>query len=164
MARTDMVVLEGDQQRLTQVLDALRDESNARLAFLLDKNGQHIACSGSLDGVDPTALASLTAGNVAATEGLAALVGEDEFPSLFHEGREENLFISVVSRRVILLLAFDEHSSLGLVRLRVNQRAPELKTVVDEMLERVASGASAASAPAAVLGEITDEDIEALFG
>ena len=39
------------------------------------------------------ALASLTAGNVAATDGLARLIGEKEFSILFHEGERDNIHI-----------------------------------------------------------------------
>ena len=51
-------------------------------------------------------LASLTAGNVAATEGLAQLIGEHGFSALLHEGKNENLHVSVVSTKVILLVIF----------------------------------------------------------
>ena len=83
MASPDLVILEQDHARFVQILDRLRQESNAKLTFLIDKNGQQLARSGELDGVDPTSLASLTAGNVAATDGLAQLIGEREFSILF---------------------------------------------------------------------------------
>ena len=164
MARTDMVVLEQDYTRFSAILHELRAEANARFVFLMDKNGQQIASDGQLEDVDPTALASLTAGNVAATEGLAQLIGENEFSALLHEGKNENLHVSVVSTKVILLVIFNEHSSLGLVRLRVQQFTPKLARIVDEMLNRDADSADPIGAAAAAFSEITDEDIDALFG
>jgi hypothetical protein len=88
MSMSDFVILEGDYASFTKILEKLGRDSNAKLVFLLDKNGQQIASSGDLDDIDPTSLASLTAGNVAATEGLAQLVGEQEFSILFHEGQK----------------------------------------------------------------------------
>jgi predicted regulator of Ras-like GTPase activity (Roadblock/LC7/MglB family) len=164
MSGPTTVIFENDHARFVAVLERLRSESSSKFAFLLDKNGQQIASSGDLDGTDPTALASLTAGNVAATEGLAQLIGESEFSSLFHEGVEDSLLISLVSNKVILLVIFDEHSSLGLVRLRVKQRLSELETIVSEMNSRAKVPAPSAAAASADLGEITDEDIDALFG
>ncbi len=158
-----MVVLEQDYTRFSAILQELRAEANARFVFLLDKSGQQIAAAGDLDQVDPTSLASLTAGNVAATEGVAQLVGEDGFMTLFHEGKRDSLHISVVADRIILLVVFDVRSSLGLVRLRVEQCMPELATIATEMLGR-ADTDPAAAAQAAGLGEITDADIDALFG
>jgi len=164
MTSPTTVIYESDHARFVTVLDRLRRDSSSKFAFLLDKNGQQIATSGELDGTDATALASLTAGNVAATEGLAQLIGESAFSSLFHEGVEDSLLISLVSNKVILLMIFDEHSSLGLVRLRVKQRMGELEQVVGMMNSRSKAPAPSAAAAAADLGEITDEDIDALFG
>ncbi len=158
-----MIVLEADHSRFVSILDRLRSEANSRFVFLMDKNGQSIASSGDLSDADPTALASLAAGNVAATEGLAELIGENKFSTLFHEGRSESLHISLIANKVILLVIFDEHSSLGLVRLRVQQRSPELESAVDEMMARMEQSA-AAPVSSAALTEITDEDIDALFG
>ena len=162
MARTGLVILEEDHASFVAVLEELREEANARFVFLLDKNGQQIARSGDLRDCDPTGLASLAAGNVAATEGLAQLIGETEFSTLFHEGEQDSLHISLISNKIILLLMFDEHSSLGLVRLRVKQHGNQLARIVQVVLSRDNGGVAAMTA--AALGDITDEDIDALFG
>jgi predicted regulator of Ras-like GTPase activity (Roadblock/LC7/MglB family) len=162
VARTGLVILEEDHASFVTVLETLKTEANARFVFLLDKNGQQIARIGDLQQADPTALASLTAGNVAATEGLASLIGETEFSTLFHEGSKDSLHISLISNKIILLIIFDEHSSLGLVRLRVKQRANDLAGIIQTVLTRDNGGADAL--PTASLAEITDEDIDALFG
>ena len=160
MAAATIIVTEQDHARFLSVLEHLDRDTNAKFVFLLDKTGQQIASAGELDEVDPTSLASLTAGNVAATEGVAQLVGEPGFTTLFHEGRRDNLHISVVANRVILLVVFDERSSLGLVRLRVGQHLDSLTEIVRDMMTRCESvGASALG-----LGEITDADLDALFG
>ena len=164
MTSPTTVVLENDHHRFVSVLDCLRQEANSKFAFLVDKSGQQIASSGELDAADPTALASLVAGNVAATEGLAQLIGEDEFSTLFHEGQKDSLHISLISDRIILLVIFDEHSSLGLVRLRVKQRLGELEAIVQEMADRATASVSSSAGSSAALAEITDEDIDALFG
>lgn len=164
MARGGMVILEQDHAEILSILTRLQDESNSKLVFLLDKNGQQIANSGDLADVDPTSLASLAAGNVAATEGLAQLIGEPEFSTLFHEGEEDSLHISLIANKVILLVIFDQHSSLGLVRLRVKQRTEELTRLVRQIVSRDHDGTPGEVLAAAPLGEITDEDIDQLFG
>src|SRR4026209_520287 len=113
-----LVMHEEDFQKIKEVIGRLRSDANAKLVFLVDKNGQQMASHGDMD-VDATSLASLTAGNVAATDGLARLIGEKEFSILFHEGQQDHIHISIVGRRAILLVIFDDRSSLGLVRLRV---------------------------------------------
>jgi predicted regulator of Ras-like GTPase activity (Roadblock/LC7/MglB family) len=163
MAAGNIIVTEQDHRRFMSVLGDLNRDANAKFVFLLDKSGQQIAATGELDDVDPTSLASLTAGNVAATEGVAQLVGEDGFTTLYHEGKRDSLHISVVAGRAILLVVFDARSSLGLVRLRVEQFLPQLATIVTDMLGRSEPAASAAR-DAASFGAITDADIDALFG
>jgi predicted regulator of Ras-like GTPase activity (Roadblock/LC7/MglB family) len=162
MAVSDLVLLEADHTRFSGVLDRLRREANAKVVFLIDKNGQQLAHSGDVSGLDPTSLASLTAGNVAATDGLAKLLGEREFSILFHEGEHDNLHISIVAGKAILVVLFDEHSSLGLVRLRVKKATGELSTIVDEIVGRSQAGRAGAGA-FAPFAEITDDDIDALF-
>ncbi|TDI45555.1 MAG: roadblock/LC7 domain-containing protein, partial [Acidobacteria bacterium] len=120
-----MVILEADHEIFVGLLDTILAEANAGYVFLVDKSGQQIAATGKMD-VDSTSLASLTAGVVAATEGLSSLIGETRFSTLFHEGEEQNLHISQVGEKVILLIIFDEKSSLGLVRLRTQQYLPAL--------------------------------------
>jgi predicted regulator of Ras-like GTPase activity (Roadblock/LC7/MglB family) len=164
MAAPNLVILESDHERLVAVLNRLREDANAKLTFLLDKNGQQLARSGDLEGVDPTSLASLTAGNVAATDGLAQLVGEKEFSILFHEGERDNLHINVIAAKTVLVVRFDERSSLGLVRLRVKQATGEIAEIILEILNRSEQETASAVGSASAFGEITDEDIDALFG
>ena len=147
--------------RISHVLNRLKVDANAKIVFLVDKNGQQIAGAGEIDLVDTTSLASLTAGNVAATDGLARLIGEREFTILFHEGRKDNIHISIVGQRLILVVIFDERSSLGLVRLRVRKASTSVERILNEMEEKAQRvGAGDAASPFA---ETTDEDIDALF-
>jgi hypothetical protein len=61
----------GGVQPDQEVIAKLRIDANAKVVFLVDKNGQQIAAQGEIENLDTTSLASLTAGNVAATDGLA---------------------------------------------------------------------------------------------
>src|SRR5260370_10751452 len=108
-----------------------------KIDFLVDKNGQLIASVGATENLDTTSLASLTAGNIAATGGLAKLIGEKEFSILFHEGERDNLHISIIGGRVILVVIFDTRSSLGLVRLRVKKASDELNKIFEGLMKKV---------------------------
>src|SRR5207253_9566245 len=169
------------------VCERLAREANAKIVFLVDKNGQLIASIGATQDLDTTSLASLTAGNIAATGGLAKLIGEKEFSILFHEGEKDNLHISIIGGRVILfgekefsilfhegekdnlhisiiggrvilVVIFDARSSLGLVRLRVKKASDELNKIFDGLMKKVQ--VPGAGSPFA---EITDDDIDNLF-
>jgi len=163
MPSTDMIMYEEEFQQIRGILQKLKDEANAKMVFLVDKNGQQIAYNGDINNLDTTSLASLTAGNVAATDGLARLIGEKEFTVLFHEGERDNIHISIVGRRVILVIIFDERSSLGLVRLRVRKASGELEGVFNRILEKVEKEKEAGGGYESPFAEITDEDIDSLF-
>jgi len=164
MIGTDLMLYEEDARRLGVVLQRLCEDSKSRAVFLIDKAGQLIASAGETASVDTTSLASLTAGNIAATGGLAQLLGEKEFSVLFHEGEKDHLHISVVGQRGILVVLFDRRSSLGLVRLRVKRAAEEIGQVFTEMAERTQQEAGRGrEAFQAQFAQITDDDIDNLF-
>jgi len=163
MVNPQMVMYEEEFNQIQTVVDRLVKDANSKVVFIVDKNGQLIAASGDVDNLDTTSLASLTAGNVAATDGLARLIGEKEFTVLFHEGERDNIHISIVGRRVILVIIFDERSSLGLVRLRVRKASGELEGVFNRILEKVEKEKEAGGGYESPFAEITDEDIDSLF-
>jgi predicted regulator of Ras-like GTPase activity (Roadblock/LC7/MglB family) len=163
MRSVELVLYEEEFQRLDQALKKLRQEANARAIFLIDRTGQQIAAAGEVEQFDTTSLASLTAGNVAATDGLAKLIGEREFSVLFHEGQRDHIHISIVAKRAILLVIFDERSSLGLVRLRVRRATQEMEQIFEEMNRKGEKAPGPAQQAASPFAEITDEDIDALF-
>lgn len=158
-----LVMYEEELQRIHGICDVLQRDSNAKAVLVIDKNGQAIAQSGEVEHLDVTSLSSLTAGNVAATGGIASLLAEKEFAGQFHEGEKTNVHISIVGGRVILLVLFDERSSLGLVRLRVKKASHEMEQIFEDMLRKGEKGPAAAPQHASPFSEITDEDIDALF-
>jgi predicted regulator of Ras-like GTPase activity (Roadblock/LC7/MglB family) len=161
MGAPGLVMYEEEFNQISAVLEKLVRDSNSRMSFLVDKNGQLIAAAGETENLDTTSLASLTAGNIAATGGLAKLLGEKEFSILFHEGERDNLHINLIGQRVILVVIFDEHSTLGLVRLRVKKSSEELGIIFDRLMKK--AEAEATGAQASPFSEITDDDIENLF-
>ncbi len=158
MANPQMVMYEEEAAQIQAVCERLARDSNAKAVLCIDKNGQTFAQAGETDHLDVTSLSSLTAGNVAATGGIAKLLAEREFAGQFHEGEKTNIHISIVAQRVILVVLFDERSSLGLVRLRVRKASEELTRILDSLIKKAAS----ANAPS-VFAEITDDDIDNLF-
>ena len=159
MVNPQMVMYEEEFTQIQEVVDRLVRDANAKVVFIVDKNGQLIAASGDVAEIDTTSLASLTAGNIAATGGIAKLLRENEFATQFHEGESQNIHIQLVGNRVILVVIFDAKSSLGLVRLRVRKATDELNKIFEELLNK-AQQPGGADSP---FGEITDDDIDSLF-
>ncbi len=160
MQGAQLVLYDEDYRRILQVIQRLVRDANAKGVFVVDRNGQLIGEAGELRGIDTTSLASLTAGCIAATGGLAKLVGEEDFPVHFHQGQRDNLHITLVSSRTILVVVFDDRSSLGLVRLRVKKAGAELARVFEELQKKSEQEHARGNTPFA---EITDDDIDNLF-
>jgi predicted regulator of Ras-like GTPase activity (Roadblock/LC7/MglB family) len=158
MGNAQMVMYEEEFYQIQAIVNRLVREANARLVFIVDKNGQEIAAAGEKDTIDTTSLASLTAGNIAATGGMAKLLRENEFTTQFHEGEQSNIHIQLVGNRVILAVIFDSKTSLGLVRLRVKKASEELNTIFELLLRKVQDPQREAP-----FAEISDEDIDNLF-
>jgi predicted regulator of Ras-like GTPase activity (Roadblock/LC7/MglB family) len=154
---------EDEFRRIDEELRKLYQQSNAKVLFLIDKNGQLIASAGDTHDIDTTALASLTAGNIAATGGMARLLGEKEFTVLFHEGDKDNIHISLVGHRVILVVIFDQRSSLGLVRLRVKKSTEMLTKIFEDITMKADKVKGEGRLDESPFAEISDEDIDNLF-
>ena len=72
------------------------------------------------------------------------------------------MHITLVAQRIILVVVFDERSSLGLVRLRVKKAGQKLSGAVRRDLQ-ARRGRVDADGPASPFAEISDEDIDNLF-
>src|SRR5215471_1381598 len=127
---------ESDYRQIQQHLQGFLRDSNARCALLVDRTGQLVATVGEPPQFDPTAFASLTAADFSANDQLAKMIGEPEFASLFHQGDKESMYLADVARRVILVVLFDQRTTVGLVRLKVKQTVTDLGKVFEEMFGR----------------------------
>ena len=156
MVKGHFILREAEYEAFQAILRKLLLDSYAKVVFLVDKNVTLLASVGETEGVDTTSLASLAAGNIAATGGLANLIGEKEFSILFHEGERDNMHISVVAERLILVVVFDRRSSVGLVRLRVRRASGDLERVLASVVAGSAGGVG-------IIEELTEADIESLF-
>ncbi len=162
MSSSIWVMYDEDFKLVDAELAKLQQLANAKITFLVDKSGHLIASSGDSRNLDTTSLASLTAGNIAATGGMAKLLGEKEFSILFHEGERDHIHVSIVAQRIILVVVFDHRSSLGLVRLRVKKSGEVLTQVFNKILNKVEKESSEREARSPFTA-ITEDDIDRLF-
>lgn len=163
MNSPDLVMYEEEFHKIDEELRRLFHQANAKVIFLVDKNGQLIASAGETHDIDTTALASLTAGNIAATGGIARLLGEKEFTVLFHEGEKDSIHISLIGQRVILVVIFDNRSTLGLVRLRVKKASESLVKIFNDITTKSEKEKKEDRSDESPFAEISDEDIDNLF-
>jgi len=129
----NIVLTDEDYARVERCLDTMISSSGAHCALLIDRSGQLIASSGDPSTLDVVALSALTAANFGATAEIARLLGEEEFGLLFHKGKNENVHFSTVGNEFIMVTLFDDRTTLGLVRLRTEKVAEELRELFREI-------------------------------
>ncbi len=150
---------EDDFAAITKTLQQFLYDSNARCALLVDRSGQLVATVGEPPRFDATAFATLTAADFSANDQLAKLIGETEFNSLYHQGENESMLLADIARRVILVILFDNRTTLGMVRLKAKGVVEELSKLFVEMFQR--SRGPNASQPNVLSG--ADDEIDRLF-
>lgn len=127
---------EPEFKRIKAILDKLQKELRADIVLLASQGGQPVVISESLGKFDYTSLASLAAANLAATDGLANIVGEGEFSVLVHQGRNRSLYISDLLRKFLLVLVFNASTTLGLVRYKAKKTIILLEEVIQDVLQK----------------------------
>lgn len=152
---------EDDFGAINQALQRFLHDCNARCALLVDRSGQLVTTVGEQPTFDATAFATLTAADFSANDQLARLIGETDFNTLFHQGERESMLLADVARRIILVVLFDNRTTLGMVKLRVKSTVGELSQVFNDMFARGSAGG--AQVETGFVGEAEDE-IDKLFG
>jgi predicted regulator of Ras-like GTPase activity (Roadblock/LC7/MglB family) len=150
---------ETEFKRISAILAKMQNELRAQLVLLISRSGQPIVISGPAENIDCTALASLAAANLAATDGLANIVGEREFSVLVHQGSRRSIFISDLLKRFSLVLVFDATASSGLVRYKCKRTTLLLEEVIRDFQRRIEKAETVMGLP-----QFTDEEIEELLG
>ena len=69
MASPDLVMYEEEYQQIKDTLQRLQVDSNAKICFLVDKNGQQIAVHGDMRGVDAVEIVQAETGQHCAPGG-----------------------------------------------------------------------------------------------
>jgi predicted regulator of Ras-like GTPase activity (Roadblock/LC7/MglB family) len=132
----NVVITRKDIEKIDSCLGNMIASSLAEAVLLIDRSGQLIAHRGNTPDVDVVSLSALTAANFGATAEIARLLGEDAFTLLFHKGRNENVYFSTIGEDAILVTVFDDKSSLGVIRLRIDQMADDLSKIVSPLFQK----------------------------
>ncbi|MCP4672451.1 MAG: roadblock/LC7 domain-containing protein [Desulfobacula sp.] len=82
--------------------------------------------------LDSIAFAALAAGNFAAVDAMAKLVGESEFSLLFHKGEKSSIHFSKANDDTLLITMFNKDISLGLVRLKAGEAIEQINEILSK--------------------------------
>jgi len=109
-----------EDKELREILTRIAKESKSKIVLLIDKSGQLVSRSESpAFSSDDITFASLTAGNVAASEALSKLLGDKSLNHMFTETEGEGIYMMVVAEKYILVSIFNKQATnLGIVRVK----------------------------------------------
>ena len=130
-----LVLSEETSNRLDLILNEFLTISGAKCALLVDKDGYLVTQQGEAFSFHNDTISALVAGGYAATKEIARLLGEDEFSVLYHQGKRENIQLTLVADRVLLTVIFDDQTTLGMVRLYSQETAKKISKVLEDMDE-----------------------------
>ena len=119
-------------------LDAIDDVIDTNLikagidhVIFMDMAGNTIAKHNNGNStLDSVAFAALAAGNFAAVDAMAKLVGESEFSLLFHKGEKSSIHFSKANDNTLLITMFNKDISLGIVRLKVGESIKQINQIL----------------------------------
>ncbi|NPB03912.1 MAG: dynein regulation protein LC7 [Thermotogae bacterium] len=151
-----------EDRKLREILTRLNNESKSKIVLLIDKSGQLISRSESpAFSSDDVTFASLTAGNIAASEALSKLLGDKGLSHMFTETEEEGIYMLLVAEKYILVSIFDKRvSNLGIVRVKIKKYSREIERIIKEIEERMEKDSNIASD---LKVEDIDIDLDTLF-
>ena len=109
-------LIEEDIREIDGALGDLLTKSEAISALVLDKGGFLITQCGDTRRFDTTTLGALAAAMYAATQGIASLVGEIDFSSVYQQGENISLLVNNVDEHCLLLVIFRAQISVGAVK------------------------------------------------
>ena len=108
---------EEDIDEINAILSEFLDASQAKSILMVDREGHLVTKKGFTRSFDTTSLSALVAASFASTKAMAEVLGEPEFMVLSHQGTTEHIHIALVGRRALLVIVFDDRTTLGMVRL-----------------------------------------------
>jgi len=109
-------LIEEDIRQIDGALNDLLTKSEATSALVLDKGGFLITQCGDVRRFDITTIGALAAAMYAATQGIASLVSEENFSSVYQQGENFSLLVHNVDEHCLLLVIFRAQISVGAVK------------------------------------------------
>lgn len=159
MSNEALVLYEEQMAQIDKALAKLLKSAEAKCTLLVDKDGHLVTRQGFTHSLDTTALAALLAGSFASTREIARLVGEPEFSVLFHQGKRDHIHINIVGERSILVVIFDDRTTIGMVRMYAKEISEELKKIFTGSQKKKPVTSSGVSAEYTAAAESRLEDV-----
>ena len=109
-------LLPEDIDSFEETLRNLVSHSGAKAALLIDQGGPLITQIGDVAGLDTVTLGALAAGAFAATQGVARILGETDFSSVYQQGRVFSAIVNRIDDNLLLIVLFNASLGAGMIK------------------------------------------------
>ncbi|RME42108.1 MAG: hypothetical protein D6796_14890 [Caldilineae bacterium] len=129
--RSGLRIYPAQHEAINRLLAELLDKTPAHFILLTDVTGQVVSTAGDQSGINLVSLASLVAGDLAASQEIARLTGQlDAYQMILREGQNAHTFISEAGDHLALLVQISTEVPLGWARMTIRQAARQLAEIV----------------------------------
>jgi len=129
--RTGTSIFPSQIADIEREMNSLRENIPAKFILLVDVSGQVVSVIGDHTGVETTALGSLIAGDLAASQEIARITGEfQDFQLIMREGEKTHIAISEAGSLLTFMVQFSKDVPLGWARRLIQKTARDLGTIM----------------------------------
>lgn len=129
--RTGITIYPSHDQAIEGLLDEFMSRCPAVFILLVDTTGLQIASRGDVSGMDLTALGSLVAADLAASQEITRITGHDRNNQLIlREGTQINTFVCEAGRELALFIQVSRDVPLGWARLLIRGLSGQLSEII----------------------------------
>ena len=136
LSKIQIVLTPEEQKELDDSFGEYLVESESKEIILLNKSGELIAKTGDITSDAAVTVSALAAGVFSATNELARILGEKEFTVTFHQGKETNIHISLITPNTLLAVVFDNTAPIGAIRFWAKKIGNTIKGIIENAERR----------------------------
>ncbi len=126
-----VTIYPSQDQAIDRVLSGMLERCPAQFALIAEKSGQLVSVLGERDFADPVILASLIAGDMAASQEIARVTGQyQRFQFVLREGLASNTIIAEAGEYLILFVQVKKDVPLGWARLVITEASHKLAEII----------------------------------
>ncbi len=127
---------QGQSSSIRKLLEDLLHSTGSLICLLISREGVCLSQAGEMASLNSTALAALVAGMFAATREVATIIGENQFSILLQQGDKRHIHISLVGRRAMMVVVFEDYTRIGRVRIEAKKTGEAVSLILDAPVQR----------------------------
>jgi predicted regulator of Ras-like GTPase activity (Roadblock/LC7/MglB family) len=140
LLRGGFTIYTGQEKAIQDLINDLAKRTLSTLIMVTDTAGEPIQPVGDLEGKKRLALGSLLAGDLAASQETAKIIGQyNTYQLIIREGVESNLFISEAGKQLILMCVIPARTPLGWSRLLVKETSKQIAAIASTSEDQIDS-------------------------